>query len=550
MVLGATHPHVKKRDGETYRLSLQRLAKEKGVSQHVIFHNRFVSLPELIEFIGAADIYLTPYLNPAQITSGTLAYTVGAGKAVISTPYWYAEELLDEGRGLLVPFGDAPAIAEQVLELLKNETERHAMRKRAYLFGRAMLWPEVARHYMESFEKARLERRYQARPVLMARTLDREQGQLPLLNLAHLQRLTDDTGLIQHAIFIVHNYAEGYTTDDNARALILTILLEELNREMPAGVESLASRYLAFLWHAFNPEARRFRNFFAYERRWLEDIGSEDSHGRALWSLGFVLGRSQNQGLRDTASRLFELTLPIVPEFTSPRAWAFSLVAVHEYFRRFSGDRVVQDVRVVLAERLLALYDRCHTENWLWYEDSMSYANALLPHALLLCGQWLERSDMSEVGLASLKWLADIQRSPEGHFVPIGSDGFYRRDGTKARFDQQPIEASTMVSACLEAYRMTGDESWYREARRSFEWFLGRNDLGLPLYDPTTGGCRDGLHPDRVNRNQGAESTLAFLLARSEMQLAENVINASADNKAPTYHNGRPNFVASAAVSL
>jgi hypothetical protein len=236
-------------------------------------------------------------------------------------------------------------------------------------------------------------------------------------------------------------------------------------------------------------------------------------------------------------------------EFTSPRAWAFSLVAVHEYFRRFSGDRVVQDIRVVLAERLLALYDHCRTENWLWYEDVMSYANALLPHALLLCGQWLERSDMAEAGLTSLKWLADIQRSPEGHFVPIGNDGFYRRDGAKARFDQQPIEASTMVSACLEAYRMTGDEAWYREARRSFEWFLGRNDLGLPLYDPTTGGCRDGLHPDRVNRNQGAESTLAFLLARSEMQLAENVIKSSTD-KASVSHNGHPHFGSNSVAPL
>ena len=239
MVLGATHPHVKKHDGETYRLSLQRLAQEKGVSRHVIFHNRFVSLPELIEFIGAADIYLTPYLNPAQIVSGTLAYTVGAGKAVVSTPYWYAEELLAEGRGLLVPFGDSQAIADQVLNLLDNETERHAMRKRAYLFGRDMIWPEVAHRYMESFEKARRERRHHSRPALRARTLDREQGKLPLLKLDHLQRLTDGTGLLQHAIFTVPNYAEGYTTDDNARALILTILLEELNREMPAEVESI-----------------------------------------------------------------------------------------------------------------------------------------------------------------------------------------------------------------------------------------------------------------------------------------------------------------------
>ena len=548
MVLGATHPHVKKHDGETYRLSLQRLAQEKGVSRHVIFHNRFVSLPELIEFIGAADIYLTPYLNPAQIVSGTLAYTVGAGKAVVSTPYWYAEELLADGRGLLVPFGDSQAIANQVLNLLANETERHAMRKRAYLFGRDMIWPEVAHRYMESFEKARRERRHHSRPF-RARTLDREQGKLPLLKLDHLQRLTDDTGLLQHAIFTVPNYTEGYTTDDNARALILTILLEELNREMPAEVERLASRYLAFLWHAFNEQAHRFRNFFAYDRRWLEDIGSEDSHGRALWSLGFVLGRSNNQGLRDTASQLFELALPVVSEFTSPRAWAFSLIAIHEYLRRFSGDRVAQDMRVMLAERLLDLYHSCSTENWLWCEDVMSYANAQLPHALLLCGQWLDRSDMAEVGLASLRWLADIQRSSNGHFVPIGNDGFYHRGGAKARFDQQPIEAGSMVSACLEAHRMTGDECWYQEAQRAFEWFLGRNDLGLPLYDPTTGGCRDGLHPDRVNRNQGAESTLAFLLARVKMQLAENIIKSSED-KVRAYRNDRPYLVAGAAAPL
>jgi hypothetical protein len=379
--------------------------------------------------------------------------------------------------------------------------------------------------------------------------LDREQGKLPLLKLDHLQRLTDGTGMLQHANFTVPNYTEGYTTDDNARALILTILLEELNREMPAEVERLASRYLAFLWHAFNGETHRFRNFFAYDRRWLEDIGSEDSHGRALWSLGFVLGRSNHQGLRDTASQLFELALPTVAEFINPRAWAFSLIAIHEYLRRFSGDRMAQEMRVMLAERLLDLYRSCSSENWLWCEDLMSYANAQLPQALLLSGQWLDRSDMAEVGLASLRWLADLQRAPEGHFVPIGNDGFYQRDGEKARFDQQPIEAGSMVSACLEAHRMTGDEGWYQEAQRAFEWFLGRNDLGLPLYDPTTGGCRDGLHPDRVNRNQGAESTLAFLLSRVEMQLAENVIKSSED-KARAYRNNRPHLVAGATAPL
>jgi hypothetical protein len=290
-------------------------------------------------------------------------------------------------------------------------------------------------------------------------------------------------------------------------------------------VERLASHYLAFLWHAFNAGSGRFRNFLAYDRRWLEDIGSEDSHGRALWALGTVLGRSYHQGLRGLASHLFDLALPAVIEFSSPRAWAFTLIAIHEYLRRFSGDRAAQNTRQVLAERLMGSYLSYSRPDWPWFEDVVSYSNAKLPHALLLSGQWMGRGDMAEAGLKSLQWLVEIQRSEAGHFAPIGNRGFYPRGGEKARFDQQPVEAHAMVSACLEAYRMTGDEHWYDEARRAFDWFLGRNDQGLSLYDPVTGGCRDGLHPDRANQNQGAESTLAFLLSLVEMSLSQHVVN-------------------------
>lgn len=529
LVLGATHPHVKRHEGEMYRLSLQRLAREKGVEESVIFHNRFVSLQELVEFIGAADIYLTPYLNPAQIVSGTLAYTVGAGKAVVSTPYWYAEELLAGGRGRLVPFGDPQAIARQVIELLDNEAERHAMRKRAYTFGRDMIWSNVAHCYMESFERARRERRLHPRPAFVIGRLAESQDDLPALKLDHLLRLTDDTGLLQHAIFTIPYYNEGYTTDDNARALVLTVLIEEKEGEMPEEVDRLACRYLAFLWHAFDPQTGRFRNFMAYDRRWLEEVGSEDSHSRALWALGTVLGRSNNEGLRGLAGRLFDKALPSVMEFTSPRAWAFTLLAVHEYLRRFSGDRAAQHIQEGLAARLLDLYHRYSTADWPWFEDIVSYANARLPHALLVCGQELGQPEMIDTGLNSLRWLADIQCAQPGHFIPIGNQGFYRRGETKARFDQQPIEAQAMVSACLEAYRLTDDPRWYQEAQRAFEWFLGRNDLGLPLYDSVSGGCRDGLHPDRVNQNQGAESTLAFLLALVEMHLAKQVLSLVRD---------------------
>ncbi len=523
IILGATHPHVKRDEGEKYRLSLQRMAREKGVEEHVIFYNQFVSLEELTEFIGAADIYITPYLNQAQIVSGTLAYTLGAGKAVISTPYWYAEEMLSEERGVLVPFQDPKALADQVIDLLDNEAKRHAMRKRAYLFGRRMVWPQVARSYMESFERARSERRHFSLRSLTVKALDENPDELPPLKLDHLRDMADETGMLQHAIFTVPNYHHGYTTDDNTRALMVSTLLEEMGS---GEALELATRYLAFVWYAFNAETRRFRNFMDSQRRWLEESGSDDCHGRALWALGTVLGRSSTPALHSMAGWLFEKSLPSILETTSPRAWAFALIGIHEYLKRFAGDRVASQVRDELAKRLLTLYQSHRTDEWRWYEDVLTYCNAALPHAMLVSGQTTSDNQMTQVGLESLAWLADLQCSAKGHFIPIGSNGFYRRGGERARFDQQPVEAQTMVSACLEAARISRDKRWRNEARRAFEWFLGRNDLNLPIYDPKTGGCRDGLHPDRPNENQGAESTLAFLQASLELRLSENSLES------------------------
>jgi glycosyltransferase involved in cell wall biosynthesis len=518
IVVGATHPHVIKNEGETYRLSLQWLAQQKGVESNVIFYNRFVSLEELVEFIGAADIYITPYLNEAQITSGTLAYTLGAGKAVISTPYWYAQEMLSDGRGVLFPFRDHDVLAEQVINLLDNEADRHAMRKRAYVFGRTMIWPEVAQRYMESFERARTERHNYIPPGFTAKALDKYPGELPPLKLDHLNRLTDYTGIFQHALFTVPNYSHGYTTDDNARALLVSVLLDELGISESS---ELASRYLAFLGFAFNDQIKRFRNFMDYQRNWLEDTGSDDSHGRALLALGTVLSHSEKPAFCGMAGWLFEQTLPAILLTTSPRAWAFALIGIHEYSQKFAGDRRASNVRDELAGRILTSYKYNRSEKWRWYEKELTYCNAVLSHALLTCGKSIPNSTMIDAGLESLNWLVDLHRADAGHFVPIGSNGFYQKDGERARFDQQPVEAQTMVSACLEAFRITGDKFWNKEARRAFEWFLGRNDLNLPIYDPTTGGCRDGLHSDRVNENQGAESTLAFLQSLLELRLAE-----------------------------
>ena len=515
IVAGATHPHILRREGDVYRNYLQALAKEVGVESNVIFHNRFVSPAEMVEFIGAADIYITPYRHEAQVVSGTLAYALGAGKAIISTPYWHAIELLDDRRGALVPFQNPAAIAHKTIELLDTPATRHAMRKRAYLFAREMVWKRVAQGYMESFSRVRNDRMENPNVQFSARIEKQSLDQFPELKLNHMIRLTDDTGMLQHAIFTIPNRGEGYTTDDNARALIFTVLLKQSGKKPWL---NSATRYLSFLEHAFNPANGRFRNFLEYDRRWNEAEGSEDCHGRTLWALGTVLGRSRDQGLRHSAGRLFEFSFPAVLKFNSPRAWAYTLLGIQEYLTAYPGDRDAQKVRASLSRRLLEMYESVKTPDWKWFENILAYGNARLPQAMLLVGSTCSDNRMVSAGLESLEWLLKMQHCEiNRHFTPIGSQGFYPKGGDKARFDQQPLEAAGAVSACLQAYRVTGDTRWRSEAWSAFNWFMGDNDLQLPLYDPVSGGCRDGLHPDRANENQGAESTLSFLMALLEM---------------------------------
>jgi len=528
LVLGATHPHVRERYGETYRLMLESRAARLGVDSSMIFHNRFVSQDELTEFLSAADIYITPYLNPEQSTSGTLAYAVGSGKAVISTPYRYARELLADGRGILVPWRDPQAIAREVVGLLDDEAKRLALRERAAAHGRDMLWPAVARRYMRSFERARTEHAKRLRTVFQAKTLARRPAELPEINLEHVSLMTDHTGMLQHGSFSVPRYGDGYCLDDNARALLLMVLLEDQGADDGAAVRALASRYLAFVSHAFDGNTGRFRNFMSYTRLWNEACGSEDSHGRALWALGTLVGRCADPGRQSLSGQLFHAALPAVGSFTSPRAWAYALLGIDEYLRAFRGDSNVQSVRKTLAERMLDLFRKTSSHEWPWFEDRVTYCSARLSQALLVSGSWMESPEMTAAGERSLEWLAQIQSSEEGYFGPIGSNGFYERGGSKARFDQQPVEACAMVSACLEAQRVTRDERWAGHARRAFNWFLGQNHLQQAVYDATTGGCRDGLHADRANENQGAESTLSFLLALLEMRSADR---ASADSE-------------------
>jgi glycosyltransferase involved in cell wall biosynthesis len=521
IILGATHPHLLREGGENYRLQLERLARSLGVEKNVLFVNRYVSNEELCEYIGATDVYITPYLNEAQITSGTLSYCYGAGKAVVSTPYWHAVELLGDGRGIIVPFRDPGAIAREVSALLADEPRLDALRKQAYLAGRSMVWSRVAGEYTRVFREAcrHFEAHRGAGPGETAPI--GEHSHLPPWRFDHLIRMTDATGMLQHAKFTVPCFNHGYCTDDNARALLFSVLLEELD-EAPPDVRPLRWVYAAFLQHAFVEATGRFRNFMSFDRHWLEEQGSEDSHGRALWALGAAVGRTRSENLRSWSAPLFESALPAVYSFTSPRAWAFAILGLHEYLRSFEGDLLAARAREELAGRLLGLWDSVSSDDWAWFEDTVGYDNARLSHALILTGRWTGQSRLREIGLRSLRWLMENQRGERGCFRPVGSNGFWQRGGRPAEYDQQPIEAAAAVGACVEAFNTTGDEHWRHEAQRAFDWFLGSNDLSELLYDFSTGGCRDGLHASRLNMNEGAESTLSFLMALAEMKALAN----------------------------
>ncbi len=536
IVLGATHPQIRREHGEEYRNSLLRRVNELGLADHVMFQNRFVTVEELCEFLGAADIYVSPYVNEAQAVSGTLAYALGAGRAVVATPYWYATEMLANGRGRIVPFRNPQALAEVITDLLDHETERHAMRKRAYTYCRQMIWPEVAQRYLGVFDQAGSAWARGAKSMVSVAGSRDLQEELPEVDLRHLRRLTDHTGILQHCTYVTPNRDLGYTTDDNARALIALALYWQQSRD--DSVVDLMHTYLAFLNHALDPTTGRFRNFMNYDRTWAEHPGGEDGHARAVWALGMAVAYSPYEPMVGLATRLFMAGLPYTETLISPRAWALVIIGFHAYLRRFSGDLDVKRRRVAMTERLVQHFHQCMSDDWPWCEDILAYANAKLPHALLMSGKWMQRGDVVDLGLHVLRWLLEIQTNESGMLSVIGTDGWFPRGGPRARFDQQPIEAHALVDACVEAYHVTNDAYWVVQARKAFNWFLGDNDLRTPLYDFTTGGCRDGLHSDRANENQGAESTLAWLLSlllMQQLQTEQNLGVAGHDESVRTF---------------
>lgn len=509
IVLGATHPYEFRRDGNSYVASLERLAERCGVREHIVFLNRYVSSEELARFLAAADLYITPYANREQIASGTLAMALGMGKAVLSTPYRYAEEMIADSRGVLFPFGDSLALAESANNLIEDSTRLAAIRARAYAHSRTMVWKEVARRYVELAEQVVADRQLSPRPSMRPVRAPSIFDGIPEINLGHLKVLTDDSGIIQHSLYTVPDRTHGYCTDDNSRALIVAIRHHALTRD--EGTLNLAKKYMSFLHYSFDRSTREFRNLLCYERRWSNEPPSEDTFGRSLWALGAVVASGSTDAVLPFACRLFAEALPKAEELISPRAWAFALLGACSYLQRFNGDEHARRLQSVLAQRLLDAFRSNGTATWPWCEDVVTYANAALPHALIVSGKSLSDASMVEQGLSSLEWLVGLQLSAEGTVTLIGNQGWLRRDGSRARFDQQPIEACALVEACLAAWQATREARWHERARHFLGWFLGSNDTQSVLYDSSTGGCRDGLSPNGPNLNEGAESTLSWL---------------------------------------
>jgi glycosyltransferase involved in cell wall biosynthesis len=516
VVLGATHPNLVREKGEAYRESLTARVRELGIEDHVVFLDQFVDQATLLEFISMCDVYVTPYLNEAQMTSGTLAYSFGLGKPVVSTPYWHACELLADGRGVLVPFGDAAAIGSEIAELLTDDARRQAMRKRAYAVSRTMTWERTAERYMSAFENARqghwlkvIARSDKVSPEPQSPTA-------PDMQIGHFLSMCDDTGLFQHAVHSVPDRSHGYCVDDNARALLLACALNNPGEQRLS--EVLTARFAAFVQHAWNPDSRRFRNFMGFNRTWLEDSGSEDSHGRTLWALGECAGRDASPSRRRWAAALFAEALPTAEAFRSPRAWAFTLLGLDAYCAAAPNDLHARDVRPVLADRLMTILASVETSSWVWFEAGLAYDNARLPQALMLTGMATQTPAYVDAGFRSLRWLMTQQTTSAGHFRPVGTAGFGEQRQHPRAFDQQPLEATATIAACLTAWRADGDAEWKAVATQVFAWFLGSNDLSVTLVDLHTGSCRDGLHPDRANENRGGESVLSYLLSLAEIR--------------------------------
>lgn len=514
IILGATHPNVKKYNGEAYRYSLEHLVKKLGLEKNVIFINRFVETNELLDFIMLSDIYLSPYHIKEQIVSGTLTYALACGKAIISTPYWYAEELLANDKGILVPFKDPVAMGKAISYLIADENKRNDLRKNAYAEGRDITWSKIGKKYLEVFHTAVEEFKRTEKLIIPAN--DRNIPALPELNFAHLKKFTDCTGIFQHAIYSIPNRNEGYCTDDNARALL--VALTNKYAQDDDSLDEQIEIYLTFVQHSFNPRNCLFRNFMSYDRKWLEESGSEDSNGRIIFVLGYIIKNTESNSMLRLVKALFDQSIKQMSAFNSPRAIAYLSMGCVSYLSKFAGAIDIKKINKTFCNKLLDFYTNTSTPDWHWFEDYLTYDNSRLSQALLMSGKFMNNSSYTAAGLESLNWLYNSLYDNEKNCLSlVGNNGWFFRGGSKAKYDQQPIEIPAMIDACYLAYSITGENKWLDRLGIAFSWFFGNNDRQEPLCDLSKGACFDGLNSTMINQNQGAESTINWLLSLLKM---------------------------------
>ena len=524
VVLGMTHPTVLKYDGESYRFSLQRMVKELGLQEHVVFHNRFVSDEELNNFLCAAEIYATPYLNKEQLTSGTLSFAVGTGKAVVSTPYWAAEELLADGRGKLVRFGDSDEMGKAIIEILQSDSLFYSLRRQAYDYGRSRTWPKIGQVYWKLFTLKRLPVRISTKGTPSAAETA-PSIEVPEPSLAHLKKLTDDTGLCQHAKFTIPYREHGYSTDDNARALMAMAKYYAQYTEPEA--LKLFDTYMSFILHSQNDDGT-IKNFMNFDRTWWKNEPLNDALGRVLWALGAVMAKPPSPSYLPVIKDCFDRSVKYV-EKQYPRGMAYSMLGMSDYLKQFPGASDIKRELEIAADGLIVQYEENSHPDWQWFEDTLAYNNAILPYALFVAGLTLGDKYL-EVAQKTCEFL--LENTFNGsHFSFVGNRGWYERGRTKARFDQQPIEVASTVMMLGAAYDATQDKRFLTLQRRAFDWFLGENDLHIPVYDFRTKGCCDALMPGGVNLNQGAESTLSFLLSLLAIVESYAIVEKVEDSK-------------------
>ena len=514
IVLGATHPHVLKHEGEDYRHSLIRLATKLGLDKNVIFINRFVSNEELFNYLKMCDIYVIPYLGEKQISSGTLIYTMGAAKPIISTPFWYAKEMLADNRGLLFDFKDSKQLSEKINSLLDDTQKSESIAMNAFELAKDCYWPKISSQYNSMVTKLVEEEGVIKTEYELADESELK-FTLPPISLSHLQLMTDNTGLLQHARYSIPDRAHGYCSDDNARALLLSVMLQNDVQDVDE-LKRLTSIYLSYLDFAFNQKNSKFRNFMSYSREWLDNSGTEDSNGRTLWALGYAASHTNNSNLYLHSNGLFRRGLEAARDISHPRSLAYTILGL-VYHAKAEGVPEVIELLKNKSAQLFEIYSKTIDDNWIWHDTKVTYGNSRIPQALIFAGWYLKDDIMAKRGLKILDWLIDKQFT-DGIFSPIGNEGWLTPEG-KAKFDQQPLEANGMIDACLQAEEYSNDKKYGSYAMKAFSWFTGDNIIGETIYDFSTGGCRDGLMTSGVNMNQGAESTLSWLMSLLNISL-------------------------------